>query len=103
MWGYIQYILIYTLILGSIYLLISLGFSLICGVLRIFHLGYAYIFPLAVYGTWMFMQALGWSLVPAILGMVAIQFLVSVLIYKWMIKKYMAPRTSCSPPCSLWR
>lgn len=89
MWGYIQYILIYTLILGSIYLLISLGFSLICGVLRIFHLGYAYIFPLAVYGTWMFMQALGWSLVPAILGMVAIQFLVSVLIYKWMIKKYM--------------
>ena len=32
----LQSILIYTFIWGSIYLLISLGFSLICGVLRIF-------------------------------------------------------------------
>jgi len=86
---YLQYVVIYTFVLGSIYLLIALGFSLICGVLRIFHLGYAYIFPLTVYGTWMFMSALGWPLIPAILGMVAIQFLVSVLIYKGMIKKYM--------------
>ncbi|MCK7468371.1 MAG: branched-chain amino acid ABC transporter permease [Desulfosudis oleivorans] len=75
--------------LGSIYLLISLGFSLICGVLRIFHLGYAYIFPLTVYGTWMFMSALGWPLIPSILGMVVVQFIVSILIYKGMIKKYM--------------
>jgi len=86
---YLQYVVIYTFVLGSIYLLIALGFSLICGVLRIFHLGYAYIFPLTVYGTWMFMSALGWPLIPAILGMVAIQFIISVLIYKGMIKKYM--------------
>jgi branched-chain amino acid transport system permease protein len=86
---YLQYVVIYTFVLGSIYLLIALGFSLICGVLRIFHLGYAYIFPLTVYGTWMFMSALGWSLVPAIFGMVVIQFIISVLIYKGMIKKYM--------------
>jgi len=89
MWIYIQLILIYTFILGSIYLLVSLGFSIICGVLRIFHLGYAYIFPLTVYGTWMFMQELGWGLIPAILGMVAIQFIISYLIYKGMIKRYL--------------
>jgi branched-chain amino acid transport system permease protein len=89
MWTYVQTVIIYTFVLGSIYLLIALGFSLICGVLRIFHLGYAYIFPLTVYGTWMFMSALGWSLVPAILGMVVIQFVVSVLIYKGIIKKYL--------------
>ncbi|HPE07734.1 MAG TPA: branched-chain amino acid ABC transporter permease [Smithellaceae bacterium] len=89
MWTYIQTVVIYTFVLGSLYLLISLGFSLICGVLRIFHLGYAYIFPLTVYGTWMFMSALGWSLIPSILGMVVIQFIVSILIYKGMIKKYM--------------
>lgn len=89
MWTYIQTVVIYTFVLGSLYLLISLGFSLICGVLRIFHLGYAYIFPLTVYGTWMFMSALGWSLIPSILGMVVIQFMVSILIYKGMIKKYM--------------
>jgi branched-chain amino acid transport system permease protein len=86
---YIQSVVIFTLVLGSIYLLIALGFSLICGVLRIFHLGYAYIFPLTVYGTWMFMSALGWSLIPSILGMVVVQFIVSILIYKGMIKKYM--------------
>jgi branched-chain amino acid transport system permease protein len=75
--------------MGSIYLLLALGFSLICGVLRIFHLGYAYIFPLTIYGAWMFMSALGWSLIPAILGMIAIQFIVSIVIYKGMIKRYM--------------
>lgn len=89
MWGYVQYVLIYALVLGSIYLLISLGFSLICGVLRIFHLGYAYIFPLTIYGTWMFMKALGWALIPSIFGMILVQFLVSYFIYKRMIKKYL--------------
>jgi len=85
----IQYILIYGFILGSVYLLISLGFSLICGVLRIFHLGYAYIFPLTVYGTWMFMQELGWSLGPSIIGMVVVQFIIAFLIYKRVVKPYL--------------
>ncbi|MDD4092729.1 MAG: branched-chain amino acid ABC transporter permease, partial [Smithellaceae bacterium] len=86
---YIQNVLVFTFVMGSIYLLLALGFSLICGVLRIFHLGYAYIFPLTVYGTWMFMSALGWSLIPSILGMIVIQFIVSIVIYKGMIKRYM--------------
>jgi branched-chain amino acid transport system permease protein len=85
----IQYILIYGVILGSIYLLISLGFSLICGVLRIFHLGYAYIFPLTVYGTWFFLQQLGWELIPSILGMIAVQFIIAFLIYKGVVKRYL--------------
>jgi branched-chain amino acid transport system permease protein len=89
MWVSIQYILIYGIILGSIYLLISLGFSLICGVLRIFHLGYAYIFPLTVYGTWMFLQFFGWSLIPSILGMIGVQFIVAFLIYKVVVKRYL--------------
>lgn len=89
MWTYVQTVIIYTFVLGSIYLLIALGFSLICGVLRIFHLGYAYIFPLTVYGTWMFMSALDWPLIPSILGMIVIQFIVSILIYKGIIKKYL--------------
>lgn len=89
MWTYIQSVVVFTFVLGSIYLLIALGFSLICGVLRIFHLGYAYIFPLTVYGTWMFMAALGWPLIPSILGMIVVQFIVAILIYKGMIKKYL--------------
>ena len=89
MWEIIFLILIYGFIMGAIYLLIALGFSLICGVMRIFHLGYAYIFPLTMYGTWMFMREFGLSMVPSIIGMVVLQLIVCYLIYKFMIKKYL--------------
>lgn len=89
MWVTIENVLLYTFILGSIYLLISLGFSIICGVLRIFHLGYAYIFPVTIYATWMFMKALNWDLVPSIIGMVAVQFLIAYLVYVGVIKRYL--------------
>jgi branched-chain amino acid transport system permease protein len=89
MWVSIQNVLIYAFILGSIYLLVSLGFSIICGVLRIFHLGYAYIFPVTIYATWMFLKVLGWSLIPSIFGMVAVQFLIAYLIYIGVIKRYL--------------
>ncbi len=84
----LEVVLVYSFVLGSIYLLLSLGFSLICGVLRIFHLGYAYLFTLTVYLTWMFMQELGLGLWPAIIGMVILQFIISILIYEGIIKKY---------------
>ncbi len=90
MWETLQVVLIYTFILGSIYLLISLGFSIICGVLRIFHLGYAYLFTLTVYIAWMFMKEMGWGLIPALIGMVVVQFVISYLIYKGIMMKYMA-------------
>lgn len=75
----VQVIIVYTLILGSLYLLIAVGFSIICGVLRIFHLGYAYLFNLTVYLTWMFMKELGLGLLPSILGMIGLQFLISFM------------------------
>jgi branched-chain amino acid transport system permease protein len=90
MWETLQVVLIYSFILGSIYLLISLGFSIICGVLRIFHLGYAYLFTLTVYLAWMFMKEFGFGLVPALLAMVVVQFLISYIIYKGIIMKYVA-------------
>ncbi len=88
MWDTLQVVLIYSFVLGALYLLISLGFSIICGVLRIFHLGYAYLFTLSVYLTWMFMKEMGLGLIPAIIGMVIIQFVISILIYKGIIIKY---------------
>jgi len=90
MWDTLQVVIIYSLILGALYLLISLGFSVICGVLRIFHLGYAYLFTLTVYLTWMFMKELGFGLIPALLAMVVVQFVISYLIYKGIIMKYLA-------------
>jgi len=88
MWDTLQVVVIYSFVLGSLYLLISLGFSIICGVLRIFHLGYSYLFALTVYLTWMFMKEFGLGLFPAIIGMVILQFLISILIYKGIIIKF---------------
>ena len=89
MWEIVFLILIYGFIMGAIYLLIALGFSLICGVMRIFHLGYAYIFPLTIYGTWMFMREMGLGMIPSIICMVVLQFVICYLIYRFMIKKYL--------------
>ena len=88
MLGAIETTLIYTFLLGSLYLLVSLGFSLICGVLRIFHLGYAYIFTATVYLTWMCMSLFGWGLLPSIAGMLAIQAGIAIAIYKGLVVRY---------------
>ncbi|MBN2463827.1 MAG: branched-chain amino acid ABC transporter permease [Dehalococcoidia bacterium] len=85
----IETTLIYTFLLGSLYLLVSLGFSLICGVLRIFHLGYAYIFTATIYFTWMFMSLFGWSLIPSIAAMLVIQAGIAIAIYKGLVVRYM--------------
>ena len=86
----IQSILIYTFIWGSIYLLISLGFSLICGVLRIFHLGYGATFVLAAYATWTFMEDVGLSLIPSLLLMFLVQIGFSLLVfYRGVFQRYL--------------
>jgi len=89
MFDLIQIIVIYTFIMGSLYLLISLGFSVVCGVLRIFHLGYGLIFVVAVYATWMLMKEFGLGLVPAIAGMFVIQCVFTLgVIYYPIVRKY---------------
>ena len=83
-------IVIYTLIWGSIYLLISLGFSLICGVLRIFHLGYGVVFVLAAYLTWTFMEEAGLGLVPSIILMIMVQCAFALIVfYKGVFQRYL--------------
>lgn len=89
MLGVIETTIVYTLLMGSLYLLVAVGFSLICGVLRIFHLGYAYIFVATIYLTWMFMDIFGWGLVPSIAAMAVIQAGLAVAIYKGLVSRYM--------------
>lgn len=85
----IQIILIYTFVLGSLYLLISLGFSLVCGVLRVFHFGYGVTFVMAVYATWMLMKEFHLGLIPAMIGMFVIQALFTLgIIYFPVVKRY---------------
>ncbi len=86
----LQNIVIFTLIWGSIYLLISLGFSVICGVLRIFHMGYAVTFVLAAYLTWMFFNSMGLPLWVSITLMFIVQFIIAIFIfYKGIFERYL--------------
>jgi len=89
----IETTLIYTFLLGSLYLLVSLGFSLTCGVLRIFHLGYAYIFTATIYFTWMFMtwfpQYSPLVLIISIAAMLILQAGLAIAIYKGLVARYM--------------
>ena len=86
----IENILIYTVIWGSIYLLISIGFSLICGVLRIFHLGYGITFVLAAYGLWFFLSDMNLGLIPSILLMLLLQIFIAVVVfYKGVFQRYL--------------
>ncbi len=85
----IQVILIYTFVLGSLYLLISLGFSVVCGVLRDFHMGYGVTFIVAVYAMWMLMKEFHFGLVSAMMGMFLIQTLFTLgIIYFPVVKRY---------------
>jgi branched-chain amino acid transport system permease protein len=86
----LQSILIYTFIWGSIYLLISLGFSLICGVLRIFHMGYGATFVLAAYAVWTFMEEVNLGLIPSILLMALVQIGFSLVVfYRGVFQRYL--------------
>lgn len=86
----IQNILVYTLIWGSIYLLISIGFSLICGVLRIFHLGYGITFVIAAYGLWFFLSDANMGLIPSILLMVLLQIFIAIVVfYKGVFQQFL--------------
>ncbi|MCK9276154.1 MAG: branched-chain amino acid ABC transporter permease [Syntrophales bacterium] len=85
----LTFVLVFGLMMGAVYLLIALGFSLVCGVLRIFHLGYAYFFPLTIYGTWLFISEFGLPLAQSIVAMVVVQLVLSVVLYKFMIRRTM--------------
>jgi branched-chain amino acid transport system permease protein len=85
----IQIILVYTFVLGSLYLLISLGFSVVCGVLRVFHMGYGVTFVVAVYAMWMLMKEFHMGLVSAMIGMFIIQTLFTLgIIYFPVVRRY---------------
>ncbi|HDR16468.1 MAG TPA: branched-chain amino acid ABC transporter permease [Desulfobacteraceae bacterium] len=86
----IQNIIIYTLLWGSIYLLISIGFSLICGVLRIFHLGYGITFVIAAYGMWFFLSDMQMGLIASIALMLLLQMFIAVFVfYKGVFQRYL--------------
>ena len=72
--------------LSSIYLLISFGFSLVYGVLRIFHFGYTVTYTLTPYLVWIFWKEFGLDLISSFALMIILQILFAAAFYKRIIK-----------------
>ncbi|MEM1596872.1 MAG: branched-chain amino acid ABC transporter permease [Pyrobaculum sp.] len=84
----LNYVLIWGFIWGSIYLGLALGFSIIVGVLRVFHMGFGIFFVLAVYLTWTFWKVAGLDLWLSIVVAVLCTSGLSLIFYP-VIKKFM--------------
>jgi len=81
--------IIYTFLFGSLYLGIALGFSIIAGVLRVFYIAYPLLFLIPAYGTWMFWRDLRLPFELAIVLSFALMFAASVVIYKFVVNKFL--------------
>ncbi|MFN3384607.1 MAG: branched-chain amino acid ABC transporter permease, partial [Archaeoglobaceae archaeon] len=66
-----------------------LGFTIITGVLRIFHLGYGATFLIIAYGTWMFWKDLGADFFASIILSFALIALFTIVVYKLVVSKFL--------------
>lgn len=81
------YALLWGFILGSIYLGLAIGFSIVVGVLRIFHMGYGMFMVLPIYLTWIFWNNLKFSLFFSVLFSIIFTSFISIIMY-YFIKKF---------------
>jgi len=81
----IERIIIGTLVIGGVYALLAIGFSLIFGNARVINLAHTGFFMLAAYGLWYFMRQLGIGVAWAILITVPAVTLLGILAYRYLI------------------
>jgi len=84
----LAYIFLYTFIFGCLFLGTALGFTIITGVLRVFHLGYGMTFLIVAYGTWAFWRDFGLNFPISILLSFLLLTVITVAIYKLVISKF---------------
>jgi branched-chain amino acid transport system permease protein len=83
----IEGIIIQTLVKGSVYALLALGFALIFGVARVLQLSHTAFYMLGAYGIFTFASLLGWSPVVAIVLSLVITTGLGLLVYKLFIDR----------------
>ena len=81
----IERIIIETLVIGGVYALLAIGFSLIFGNARVINLAHTGFFMLAAYGLWYFMRQLGIDVAWAILITVPAVTLLGILAYRYLL------------------
>jgi branched-chain amino acid transport system permease protein len=83
----IEGIIVQTLVRGSVYALLALGFALIFGVARVLQLAHTGFYMLAAYGIYTFGDLLGWHPVFSILASLVITTILGLLTYKLFIDR----------------
>jgi branched-chain amino acid transport system permease protein len=73
------------LLIGSIYALMSIGLTLIFGVLRVVNFAHGEFLMIAMYGAWAFSKLLGLNPYVAAIAVVPAMFLFGALVYRLMI------------------
>jgi branched-chain amino acid transport system permease protein len=78
------------LLIGSIYALMSIGLTLIFGVLRVVNFAHGEFLMIAMYGAWAFSRLLGLNPYFAVVAVVPAMFLFGALVYRLIIGSAMA-------------
>jgi len=83
----LNYVFVWGFIWGSIYLGLALGFSIIVGVLRVFHMGFGIFFVASIYLAWTFWKVAGLEFWLSVALAVLSSSLLSLAFYP-VIKKF---------------
>lgn len=74
------------IISGVLYAAMALGLTIIYGVIHVFNFGHGIVAVLGAYFTWLFLNRLGFPIIPSMLASCVIMFFFGLLIYKAMIR-----------------
>lgn len=83
----IEGIIIQTLVKGSVYALLALGFALIFGVARVLQLSHTAFYMLAAYGIFTFASLLGMNPIVSIILSIAVATGIGLVVYKLFIDR----------------
>jgi len=83
----VDLIIVFTLVKGGVYALLTVGFSLIFGVARLINLAHTGFYMLAAYGVWYFCLRSGLGIVESIIISVAAVTLLGILSYRFVIDR----------------
>ncbi len=83
----IEGIIVQTLVRGSVYAVLALGFALIFGVARVLQLSHTAFYMLAAYGIFYFADQLGWNPILSITLSIAVTTGLGLLVYKLFIDR----------------
>ncbi len=83
----IEGIIVQTLVRGSVYAVLALGFALIFGVARVLQLSHTAFYMLAAYGIFYFADQLGWNPILSITLSIVVTTGLGLLVYKLFIDR----------------